>query len=144
MENLLPDPLQAAGLMVWFIVVYALLKKWLFEPYLDALDRRFADTGGAEQEFAQIRADIAGAEQQLKARLDAARSQAHAAQEKIVKAAVDQANMIVGEAQQAAQGKIAAAVADVDVAKAKVMDELNRSVTPLAGEAARRLTGAAA
>lgn len=144
MENLLPNPLQAAGLLVWFIVVYAALKAWLFEPYLNALDKRFADTGGAADEFAKIKADIASAEASLKAKLDAARSQAQQKQEAILKTAGASANDIVASAQAAAQAEINKAQADVAAAKKTVLGELEKAVAPLADNAVAKLTQAAA
>ena len=144
MEQLLPNPIQVAGLSVWFIVVYVLLKKLLFVPYLEVLDRRFADTGGAAAEFSQIRQDVDAADAALKAKLAEARSLAQAKQEKILSAATEEANTIVSAAQKQAQAELAKAAGAIDAAKAGVLGELQTAVVPLADSAAQKLTGARA
>lgn len=144
MDSLLPNPLQAAGLLIWFIVVYALLKAWLFEPYLNALDQRFADTGGAADEFSKVKAQIASAEAGLKAKLDAARAQAQQAQDSILKAASENASAIISQAQATAQAEMNKAKIDASAAKKTVMDELEQAVIPLADHVVSKLSRASA
>ena len=106
--------------------------------------QRFADTGGAEEEFAGIQQEIADAEAAHKARMDEARAEGQTKREDILKAANATADDIVQKGQQQAKEKLTAALGTISEEKSSALGELETAVAPLADKAADKLIGEAA
>lgn len=122
-----------------FAMVYFVLKAFLFEPYLDALERRHAAAGGAAEALDDERAALDAIDAKIDAELKAARERGHAAAENILAAATASAEAAIAAASAEAEAKIRNATAEIEAAEAKIRSTWMQDVDALAQHAAERL-----
>ncbi|RMF19370.1 MAG: hypothetical protein D6761_00550 [Candidatus Dadabacteria bacterium] len=144
MEQLIPNLPQTAVLAVWFIIVYRLVRAWLFDPYLQVLDERFADTEGAAEGFAELREKIENAEATRRARLDAARATGQQRRDEVLEAARSEAAAIVEQAQDEARAALDKALAEIAQQKQQAEAAVGAEIDALADQATAQLLKGAA
>jgi len=143
MEDLLPDATLAIQ-MVIFLVVYGVLKSVLFDPYLDLLQRRDAQTVDAGEELDALQARIDSLQAKIDARLQEAQQEGRRQREAILAEAKAKADQILSQAQSEAQEKLATTAKELGNSRDDVHAEAARELDTLAAQAAAKLTGKAA
>jgi F-type H+-transporting ATPase subunit b len=88
--------------IVLFLVLWAILDRVLFRPYLRLLDERERRTGGARTEIADLQTKAERLRAQYQEKISVAEAEARAAREAILTDAREQRDAIVGSARQEA------------------------------------------
>jgi F-type H+-transporting ATPase subunit b len=127
--------------VVLFLVLWLILSKVLFQPYLRLLEEREQKTTGAEHDSAEL--ELEGA--QLKARYEekvaAAQAAGYAAKEAIVQEARQQREKILGAAREEAATTLNRLRQDVTTAMANERQLAAAEVSILASDMASKVLG---
>ncbi len=93
--------------IILFLIVWACLRRLLFEPNLAVLKTREQRTKGAMQEAVAVKAEAEAMDEQYQTRLAASRAEARQRVDAIYKDAEDQARSVVASARKEAEQSIA-------------------------------------
>lgn len=96
-----------------FLVLWAVLKRLLFEPMLDVLDQRDERTRGSLAAASHMHADVEAMRGEYDARVAAAREKSSAELEDSRKLTAAEERTILGAARDQAAGRMASARADI-------------------------------
>jgi F-type H+-transporting ATPase subunit b len=99
--------------IVLFLVLWAILDRVLFRPYLRLLDERERRTGGARAEIADLQTKAERLRAQYQEKISVAEAEARAAREAILTDAREQRDAIVGSARQEAARILETVRADI-------------------------------
>src|ERR1044071_3392970 len=86
--------------IVLFLILWAILDRILFRPYLRLLDERERKTGGARAEIAGLQTQAERLRAQYEEKISVAEAQGRAAREAILTEAREQRDAIVGSARE--------------------------------------------
>ncbi len=139
MEALIPDPGKVVFFFGLFLVMYAVLKRFLFEPYLDALADRDASTSGAGDELDNLRQQINAAESAIAEKLATARATGAEKRDEIISSASSKAAEVTAAGQEDARKTIEAGRSEIDAAEQSARSEIKSAIPDLAERAAERL-----
>lgn len=141
MEQLMPNGTLLVQ-MVLFLISFVALKNWLFEPYVEVLERRHHNTEGAGDELEELRDRIQETQRQVEEHLSNARHKGHERRAEIVAEAKKQAQQKIDESQSKAQERVEAARREIAEARRSVEAELEPQIADVAAQASDKLTGA--
>ena len=102
--------------VVLFVVLWLILNKALFQPFLAALDARERRTSGAQHDSSELEHEGAKLRAEYEEKLARAQSAGASERERILQAARDQREKILGAARLAAQETLAQARSEVAAA----------------------------
>ena len=114
--------------IISFLILWAVLKRLLFEPMLDVLDEREARTKGSLEAATHMHSDVEGMRAEYDARMSAAREKSFAELEESRKLTIAEERTILGAARDQAAGRLASA-------RVEISKEIDAARTVLAGEA---------
>ena len=93
--------------VILFVVLWLIINKVLFQPYLKLLDERERRTTGAQHDSAELEHESARLRAQYEAKIAQAQSLAAAERERILQSAREQREKILGQARQEAEQTLA-------------------------------------
>lgn len=100
--------------MVIFVVLWLILSKLLFRPYLELLDRRQHETSGARQDASKLEQEGARLKTEYEEKITLARSAGAAAKDAIIQAARQERERLLQQAHEQAARTLESARRDVD------------------------------
>jgi len=92
--------------IILFVVLWLILNRILFQPYLHLLEERERRTTGAEHDSADLEHEGAGLRAQYEEKIAQAQSAAYVAKDAIVQQGRQQRETILGEARQQAADRL--------------------------------------
>lgn len=124
-----------------FLVLLAVLWRFLWKPYLQVRDERVARVEGARAKAAELEAKTAARLARIESALTDARREGGTEAAKLRLEAQAREQQIITEAQDAARKMMAEARAKLDQALAAERDSLQKQTSLLAGEIAEKALG---
>ncbi len=106
-----------ASQIVLFLVLWAFLRRFLFEPHFDVMQQREQRSEGALRQAQQIKAEVGGMEEQYKSRFAAART-----------GTMQQVDTVYRDAEEQAQGITDAARNEADRILADMRTTLQQEI----------------
>lgn len=124
-----------------FIILMLVLKGYLYEPILTALDDRKARIAKGLEDARQAAIARDSADAEAKKILDAARAEAAKIRQDAAVQAEDQAKDIMANAESEAKTRVAASADDAEAERTRILSELRSQVAGVAIAAANKLVG---
>lgn len=124
-----------------FIILMAVLKGYLYNPILQALDDRKARIAKGLEDARQAAIARDSADAEAKKILDAARAEAAKIRQDAAVQAEDQAKDITASAEADAKARVASAAEDAEAERNRILSELRGQVAGIAIAAANKLVG---
>lgn len=124
-----------------FLVMYFVLRRFLFQPYLQMRDERARRIEGAEASAAQLTQKRQTLDADYQRRLDAARAKAEEERVKLAGEARTREADLLADARARAQARIADTRKTIDAQVAQAQVALDQQIAPLAQQLASKLLG---
>lgn len=129
------------GQIVLFLVLWAFLRRFLFEPHFEVMQQREHRSEGALRQAQQIRAEVGGMEGQYKSRLAAARTGTMHQVDTVYRDAEEQAQAIADAARTEADKILADMQATLQQETADARTELQSRAPEFARNISEKLLG---
>lgn len=129
------------GQILLFLLLWAVLRRMLFEPTLTLLANREQHSAGALQEAAQIKADAEVKGQEYRRQLAKARSGAMQEVEAVYHEAQEQSQALVEQARDESAQTLAQMRQTLEVEIAAARQDLEQRIPDFSNEIAERLLG---
>jgi F-type H+-transporting ATPase subunit b len=127
--------------IILFLVLWLILNKIFFQPYLHLLDERERKTSGTEHDSAELEHEGARLRAQYEERIAQAQAAGYAAKDAIVQDGRQQRERILGQARQQATKELEQMRHDVALALEKEKQLAAAEARALAGEMAGKVLG---
>jgi F-type H+-transporting ATPase subunit b len=127
--------------VILFLILWLVLSKVLFQPYLRLLEEREAKTTGAQHDSAELEHEGAKLKARYEEKIAAAQATGYAAKEAIVQDARQQREKILGAAREEAAGILDRLRQEVAAAVAKEKEVATAEVSVLASDMAGKVLG---
>jgi len=137
--NIVPDWLLVALQTLPFLVAFLALRSLLFKPMLAYLDERAGAIDGAKAEAEQLRERVTQARATWDERFADARAEGAVHRSRLQQAASERRQAMLDEARAEADGKVDAAVAEIEEEHRQASRLLREQAQELATEIATRV-----
>lgn len=127
--------------IVSFLILWAVLRRLLFEPMLDVLDERDARTKGSLDAATHMHADVEAMRAEYDARVSAARDKSFAELEESRKLTTAEERTVLGAARDQAAGRLANARVEISKEIEAARKVLAGDATALAGQLIEKVVG---
>jgi F-type H+-transporting ATPase subunit b len=127
--------------VILFVILWLILNKVLFQPYLKLLDERERRTTGAQHDSTELEHESARLRAQYEEKIAQARSLAAAERERILQTAREEREKILGEARQEAEQTLAARRKEIATALEVERRLAAAEATTIAQEIASKVLG---
>lgn len=127
--------------IILFVVLWLILNKILFQPYLHLLEERERRTTGAQHDSADLEREGARLRAQYEEKIAQAQTAAYAAKDAILQEARQQREKILGQARAEAASKLEQARREIALALEKEKALAAVEATAVAGEMVSKVLG---
>jgi F-type H+-transporting ATPase subunit b len=127
--------------VILFVVLWLILNKVLFQPYLTLLDEREQRTTGAQHDSTDLEHDGARLRAQYEEKIAAAQAAAYADKERILQDARQEREKVLGQARQEAAHVLEQARREIATAVAAEQRLAAAEAATIAGEIASKVLG---
>jgi len=124
-----------------FLILWAVLKRLLFEPMLDVLDKREERTRGSLELASRIHADVAAMRSEYEAHIREARDQSLRELEESRKLTTAEERTILGAARDQAAARLTLARAEIGRQVEAARDQLHRDAAGLSRQLVQQVVG---
>jgi F-type H+-transporting ATPase subunit b len=127
--------------VILFVVLWLILNKVLFQPYLQLLDERERRTTGAQHDSSDLEHEGARLRAQYEEKIAAAQSAAYADKERVLQSARTEREKILSDARAQAAGSLERARREIASAVAAEKDVAAAEAAAIAAEIASKVLG---
>jgi F-type H+-transporting ATPase subunit b len=127
--------------VILFVLLWLVLNKILFQPYLQLLSEREQKTTGAQHDSSDLEHEAAALRAQYEEKIARARSTAAAERERILQIAREERESILGQARQDAEQHLARVRQEIATALETERRLASVEAVAIAGEIAGKLLG---
>ncbi len=127
--------------MILFVILWLILNKIFFHPYLELLDQRERRTTGAEHDSADLEHEGARLRAQYEEKIDQAQTAGYAAKDAILQDARQQREKILAQARQEAASQLDQTHRDVALALQREQQLATVEATAVAQEMVSKVLG---
>jgi F-type H+-transporting ATPase subunit b len=127
--------------IVSFLILWAVLRRLLFDPMLDVLDQRNERTRGSLEAASHMRADVEAMRAEYDARVAAAREKSLADLEESRKLTTAEERTVLGAARDQAAGRLASARVEISKEIDAARGVLEGEAAALAGQLIEKVVG---
>src|SRR5215212_7615394 len=127
--------------VILFVVLWMILSKLLFKPYVSLLDEREQQTTGAQHDSADLEHEGARLKKQYEEKIAEAEASAYAAKDAILQQARQQREAILGQAREEASNTLEQIRRDVASALEREKQLASAEVTTLAQDIVNKILG---